>query len=643
MRKDGPSGSRATRLFNWRGWLGAWVFGAAGSTAALAQPAPHPYADLSLEELANVVITSVARRPQALAGAAASVFLITGDDLRRSGALTLPEALRLAPTLQIAALNAHEYAITTRGFTSNIANKLLVMIDGRTVYSPLFSGVFWEAQDLLIDDIDRIEVISGPGGATWGTNAVNGVINIVTRSASETQGVLAKAAAGNREHSAEARYGFALGSSSHVRVYAKTFGHDETRLPAGGGASDGWRRSQAGFRADWASATDTYTLQGEAYRGKTDDRPQFGAIKLSGANLLGRWSRRLAQDADFDVQAYYDSADRTDNLLLQERAQLVDIEAKGRFVSGSHRFLVGAGYRRAKDRSDPGVFFAFVPPAKNESWTSVFAQDEVQLARDLHLTLGARLERNPYTGWEVLPSARLGWSVTPQHLLWTSLSRAVRSPARLDREIVFPTQPPYVIAGGPGFESEIATTAELGYRGQPTSRFSWSATAFATDYRKLRSAQIDPQGVIFIANGIEGQVRGLEATVQWQVLGPWRLRAGLVLLDQDLRLAAGSNDPTGPSNLGNDPKHQWSLRSSHNIGERIEFEAALRRIGALPQPSVPAYTAVDLRLMWRVRDGVDVSLVARNAFDPGHVEYRAGTPTSEIPRSVLLGVRWLLP
>ena len=642
MRMDTEGAPVIARESGWRGRVAAALLVAAGTGGALAQPA-HPYADLSLEELANVVITSVARRPQALAGAAASIYLITGDDLRRSGALTLPEALRLAPTLQVAALNGHEYAITTRGFTSNIANKLLVMVDGRTVYSPLFSGVFWEAQDLLIDDIERIEVISGPGGATWGTNAVNGVINIVTRAAGDTQGVLAKATAGDRERSVAARYGFALGTSSHVRVYAKSYGRDDTRLDSGASAFDGWQRSQAGFRADWALPADTYTLQGDVYHGGSDERPQFGALKLSGGNLLGRWSRRLGEGADFDLQAYYDRAERTDNLLLQERAQLIDVEAKGRFISGSHRFLIGAGYRRAKDRSDPGVFFAFVPRDKNETWTSVFAQDEVEIAKDLQLTLGARLERNPYTGWEALPSARLGWSVTPEHLVWTSLSRAVRSPARLDREIVFPTQPPYLIAGGPNFESEIATTAELGYRGQPTSRLSWSATVFTTDYRKLRSAQLDAQGVISISNGIEGRVRGLEATAQWQVLRPWRLRAGLVLLDQDLRLAAGSNDPTGPSNLGNDPKHQWSLRSSHNIGERIEFEAALRRVGALPQPAVPAYTAVDLRLLWRVREGVDLSVLARNAFDPGHFEYRSGTPSSEIPRSVVVGVRWVLP
>ncbi len=623
--------------------IGAPLLAACFGAAANAQPVPHSYADLSLEELANVVITSVSRRPQPLAGAAASIYVISAEDLRRSGVATLPEALRLAPSLQVAALNGRDYAISTRGFTSNIANKLLVMIDGRTVYSPLFSGVFWDEQDLVIDDIARIEVISGPGGATWGTNAVNGVINIITKDAAQTQGVLAKGGIGNRERIAAVRYGFAPGETSHVRIYAKTFSRDETRLVDGSGAADGWNRTQAGFRADFGTGADTYTLQGDAYHGSSDARPVFGAVNLKGSNLLARWSHRIDERADFDVQAYVDRVDRMDNFLLQERARLYDVEGKGRLVAGPHRWLVGANARRGTDVSDPGNYFAFVPPEKTQTWYSVFAQDEIQLAPTLQWTLGARLEHNPYTGWEALPSTKLAWSVTPQDLLWGGLSRAVRSPARLDREIVYPTQPPYLIAGGPNFRSELATTAELGYRGQPSSRFSWAATGFVTDYRRLRSAQVDANGVIEIENGIEGRVRGIEANAQWQVLRSWRLAFGIVLLDKKLGLAAGSNDPIGASRLGDDPRHQWTLRSSHNLGERVTFEAGVRHVGSLPQPAVAAYTAVDLRLVWRVDPRLDISVGARNAFDPAHVEYRADPYTSEIPRSVLVGLRWQLP
>jgi iron complex outermembrane receptor protein len=605
-----------------------------------AEPSQKGYADLSLEELATVLITTVSRRPQAIAGAPAAVFVITGDDLRRSGASTLAEGLRLAPMLQVAQLNARDHAISTRGFGSVIANKLLVMIDGRTVYSPLFSGVFWDAQDLILEDIEQIEVVSGAGGATWGTNAVNGVINILTRKAGDTQGVLAKVGAGSEDRTLVARYGFAPGERSHMRIYAKALERSDTQLVGGGSAEDGWRRSQAGFRGDWASGADVYTLQGDAYHGKSETRPIFGAVTLSGANLLARWSRRVDDSTDFDLQTYYDRTERVDNFLLQERAQLFDLEAKGRHVAGVHRWLVGGNYRHGRDAFDPGVYFAFVPPRVSQSWYSLFAQDELRVASNLQLTLGLRFEHNPYTAWESLPSARLGWSATPQDLFWTSVSRAVRSPARLDREIVFPTAPPYVIAGGPQFRSELATTVELGYRGQPSGRFSWAATAFVTDYRRLRSAQLDAQGVITIENGIEGRVHGLQADAQWQVDRDWRLRGGFALLNKHLGLVAGSNDPTGPSNLGDDPRAQWSLRSSHRIGERVEVEGAVRHVGSLPQPAVASYTALDLRIGWRVANGVDLSLTGRNLFDPGHVEYRQDPYTSEIPRSIVLGLRW---
>jgi iron complex outermembrane recepter protein len=613
--------------------------------AAAAQPAAsRAYADLSLEELTNVVVTSVSRRPESLADAAASVHVLTGDDLRRAGVTTLPEALRLVPTLQVAALNASQYSITARGFGSSIANKLLVMIDGRTIYSPLFSGVFWEAQDVLVDDVDQIEVVSGPGGAAWGTNAVNGVINIITRRAADTQGSVGKLSVGDTERSAAVRYGFALGETSHARVFAKRVRRDEYKLADGGGdAGDGWERTHVGFRSDSTFGSDTYTLQGDAYRSHSEDRPEFGAIRLSGFNLLGRWTRQLGERADVEVQAYLDRSNRVDRFVLQERANLVDIEAKGRLQAGAHRWVFGAGYRRGRDRSEPGVYFAFVPAGRTEQWLSVFAQDQIRLAPSVELNLGARMERNPYTGWEALPSAKLAWSVTPRDLIWGGISRAVRSPARLDREIVFPAEAPYLLAGGPNFQSEVANVVELGYRGQWTSALTWDATAFLHDYRRLRSLQTDSAGVARIENRIRGQVRGIEASAQWQAARDWRLRGGLVLLGKRLRTTDGSNDPNGPSGLGNDPEYQWSLRSSHRIGEVGEVEAAVRRVGALPRPRVEAYTAVDLRAAWHVTRTLDLSLMVRNAFDPGHVEYRSDPYTTEIPRSVLLALRWQMP
>ena len=358
-----------SRQANFRPAALAALFDVAGATSAFAQPlAPHPYADLSLEELANVVITSVARRPQALAAAAASVYLITGDDLRRSGVLTLPEALRLAPTLQVASTQCHEYAITARGFASNIANKLLVMIDGRTVYSPLFSGVFWDAQDLVIDDIDRIEVISGPGGATWGTNAVNGVINIVTRSAADTQGVLAKAGAGNQERSVAARYGFALGAAGHARAYAKHYAQDASnarrtaeRRPTHGNARRPASASTGARRPAATHCRATSTAAGD------DDRPMFGALKIVGRQCARALVAAPRRRGRFRRPGLLRPHRPDRQLPAAGAAQLFDLEARGRFVTGAHRWLIGAGYRHAKDHSDPGVYFAFVPPIAR--WT----------------------------------------------------------------------------------------------------------------------------------------------------------------------------------------------------------------------------------------------------------------------------------
>lgn len=616
------------------------------SSMAPAQPAGGLHhvaladlADLSLEELGNIVVESVSRRSQPLLKAPASIYVITGDEIRRFGATTLPEALRLAPNLQVAALDARQYAISARGFNTNIANKLLVMVDGRTIYSPLFSGVFWDAQDFVAADIDRIEVVSGPAGATWGTNAVNGVINVVTRSSADSLGPHASATLGNLEKTAVARRGFTLAEGATVRAHVKAFERGPTQLRAGGDANDAARGTFSGLRADWSGGADAAMLSAGLYRGKTDERPLYGAVKLSGAHLLGRWSRRLSEASDVDVQLYYDRSDRTDRFLLQEEAQIFDAELKYRHAVGRHRWLAGAGYRQARDRSAPGLLFAFLPPERRQKWYSVFVQDELALRDGLGLTLGTRFERNPYSGWETLPSVRLAYAPKDNALVWAALSRAVRSPARLDREIFTPAQPPFIVSGGPNFTSERANVAELGYRAQLAGNASWSVTAFVQDYDRLRSAQV-MGGTVFIDNRIEGQVRGIEAWGSWQPRTHWRLKAGLLWLDHGLRLKPGSNDPVGPSNLGNDPRLQWSLRSLHSLDARTDLAIAIRRVGRLPRPEVPAYTATDLLLHWRARPGLQLSFGIRNAFDRRHVEYDSGASTGEIPRSAFVALSY---
>ncbi|HEY0879107.1 MAG TPA: TonB-dependent receptor [Zeimonas sp.] len=608
---------------------------ASGST----QPVERSLVQFSLEELRDVVVVSVSRRPQSLLRTPSSVYVIPGEAIRRMGITTLPEALRLAPTLQVAALDARQYAISARGFNSNIANKLLVMVDGRTIYSPLFSGVFWDAQDFVAADVERIEVITGPAGATWGTNAVNGVVNVVTKPAAETQGLSFSTTMGNEQRSSVARYGWRLGPAASARLHVKTFRHEPTLLRAGGDFGDAMHGNMAGFRADWLQGDSTWRVSAGVYDAETDSRPVFGPVRTSGAHLLARWLRRIGNATEFDMRGYVDHSEREDRFLLQDDATLYDIDAKLRHVAARHRWLAGVQYRQGRDTAEPGLVFAFLPPEQSHAWYSAFVQDEVALSRALALTLGLRFEHNPYTGWESLPSVRLAYTLANRALVWGALSRAVRSPARLDREIFTPPQPPFVVAGGPTFRSEVANVAEIGYRAQSGPNVSWSVSAFVHDYERLRSAQI-VSGTVRIDNRIEGDVRGLEGWANWQPAPTWRLSAGFLLLDKNLRLSPGSNDPIGPSSLGNDPRWQWSLRSAHSLGEQVDLLLALRRVGALPRPHVPPYTAADLQLNWNVRRDLQVSLGVRNAFDARHVEFDSGTFTGEIPRSVLLSLTW---
>ena len=601
-------------------------------------------AGLSLEELANITITSVSGRAEPLSEAAASIFVITSEEIRRSGVTTLPEALRLAPNLQVARLDTGQYAVTARGFNNAIGNKLLVLIDGRTIYASFFSGVLWDQQDILLDDVERIEVISGPGGTLWGTNAVNGVINVVSRSSANTQGPLLSASAGDQEMNAAFRYGLELGDGDHLRVFAKRSLLENTANSAGAGQPDGWRRTAAGFRADWTRAVDNFMLEGNVSEGESDDRSAatglpIGALKVSEANILGQWARRFASGSDVRLQAYWSHFRRDDGLLYRPRENVVDIDFRNSLPLGGHRVLWGAGYRRTSDDLQPGLFFGFVPQKSSLDWANVFAQDEVKMSESLQLTLGTRIEHNDFTGTEVLPSARLAWKASADGLWWAAASRAVRAPARLDRSIVLPPNPPYIIAGGPDFVSEVANVFELGYRGQPLSGLTVSVTGFYEIWDKLRSGQLPPDA--HVQNMIDGNTSGVEAWGTWQVQPWWRLSGGFTTLHKDLRLKAGSADPVGPSNLGNDPNYQWQVRSAFDLPHAQELDMMVRRVAALPEPAVPAYTAVDARYGWRPRRDLEVSVVARNLFDAGHPEFNAAPGRSEIGRSILLQLKWL--
>jgi iron complex outermembrane receptor protein len=635
----------ATNVHHTRRWATLLVF--FGTLIAMSPDPvtanPLDLGSLSLEELMEVQITSVSKRPESLGSAPASVFVLTSEDLRRSGVSTIPEALRLAPNLQVARTSSSLYAISARGFNNAVGNKLLVLIDGRTIYTPLFSGVFWDQHDLLLEDVDRIEVISGPGATLWGANAVNGVINIVTRSAKDTHGGLVAGGYGDEERSAAGRFGIGRGGG-HVRAFGKHVRAERTKADDGTDVRDEWQHTHAGLRVDLDGHLGDLLVSVGAYTGESEHRGFVGPfeitpVEVEGWHVLSRWTKPLRGGSEVRLQAYYDHTKRDEIVLFRPEADIVDIELQHSIPFGSHHLLLGAGQRFATDKVEPGILLVFIPESRDLDWTNVFIQDEFQLTERLGVTAGVRFERNDYTDWEYLPSGRLACTLADNHFLWSSATRAIRAPSRLDREVFYPGTPPYIVIGGPDFESEIAKVFELGYRGSLHSRLSLSATGFLHDWDKLRSGTNVP---VEIENKIFGQVYGVEAWSQCQVADWWRLSAGGMLLREELALQAGSTDPVGTANpnLRNDPKHQWIARSSLDLPLQAELDVFLRGVGELSHPVVDAYTAVDARVGHSPVDGLEISLIGRNLFDERHVEFGAAPSRSVIERSFLARAVW---
>jgi iron complex outermembrane receptor protein len=498
-------------------------------------------------------------------------------------------------------------------------------VDGRSVYSPLFSGVFWEAQDVVLADVERIEVISGPGGTIWGTNAVNGVINIITRSAADTQGSLAQVHAGNRYAGAVLRHGKRLSNGAFVRVYGK---RDEAGAAAGEslvGEGGGVGRRQAGFRLDWDGADQNLSVSGDlhagALRASREARTDF-----SGANLGLRFDARLAGDAALRLQAWVNQERRRQPGAGRHELDTVDLEAQvATRLGGRHALTWGGGYRHARDGFENGPILQFAPSARRLRWANLFAQDEVDITPALRATAGLRLEHNDYTGTELLPSLRLAWDHAPGAMLWAAASRTVRAPARIDRDLrlVDPASngQRYLVAGGPDMQSETARVLELGYRAQPTTALSYAATLFVSDYDRLRTLEPQAGGAVFRNLG-KGKARGLEAWGSWQAMRGWRLSAGAVLQDIDTGALPASADASAHAGLAtNDPRSYWMLRSSHELGAGLAADLLLRRVARLPQPAVPGYHELDVRIAWQARPGVELALTGRNLLHARHPEF----------------------
>ena len=615
---------------------------------------------LSVEQLMQINVTSVSRQPEKLSEAASAIQVITNDEIRRSGATSIPEALRLAPNLEVAQVGAHQWAITARGFNSTTANKLLVLVDGRSVYTPLFSGAFWDIQDVLLEDIERIEVISGPGGAVWGANAVNGVINIITRSARDTRGLYAEAGGGSTPNGfGAARYGGEMGAHTSFRAYGQLFDRGNEVFTNGDDAADSWRMGQGGLRFDAQPSTrDALMVKGDAYGG--NERVTTGGTSTAGGGSIAtRWSRTISPTSDASLQLYYDHTQLSNpepasqfspSGTLKDRLDTYDLDLEHRFALGTrNRAVWGLGYRFTHDVVDNSPSLGFSPQRLDHSLVSAFAQDEISLLQSLYLTLGTKVEHNDYTGFEVEPTVRLRWSFAPTQMVWGAVSRAVRTPSRVERDIAEPSQPPMILAGNSDFESEILVAYELGYRVNVSSRFSASAAAFYNRYDDLRSLSFTPATIIplFFANNLAGETHGLELSATVQATSWWRLRAGMDLLKERLHVIAGEMDINHALNETADPERQFSLQSSFDLPHHLELDINPRSVDKLYNNNlgavgtVPGYTEMDVRLGWQMRQQLGFSVAGRNLLHDHHVEFGVPDPTrEEIRRAVYAKVTW---
>lgn len=589
---------------------------------------------LSIEELGSIKVTSISKRPEPLSDAAASVYVITAEDIRRSGATSLPEALRLAPNLEVARLNTAGYAVTARGFNSpESANKLQVMIDGRSVYSPVASTVFWEAVNVPLSEIERIEVVSGPGGTLWGANAVNGVVNVITRSAKDSQGGFAEIGAGSGERNGTLRYGVTAGGEGGnaqmaLRGYLTGFDRRSSHaVTPGDRTTDAFDGSQAGFRLDGTAAggAASYTLQGDLYRNHTD----WLDTTLHGGNLLGRWTYKLNGGSSVQLQAYYDQQNR-DYLVATDRLQTFDVQAQHNVALGTrHQLVWGGQYRVWRSAFRSLVAFGFPDEDATISLGSLFAQDEVTLAPKLKLTVGMKAEYNSYSGFDLLPNLRLAWKLSDAHMLWTAVSRSVRTPSRIDREL----SGAGILAPSPDFRSERLTAYEVGYRGQPTANSRVALSAFYNVYDDLRTTSLTNGGLpVMLRNEMEGSTYGVEGWGSYGLTSWWTLHAGANWLHKSLRLKPGATDLSGFQAAGQDPAYQVQLRSRTNLTPDVEFDATLRRVGRVAVSNVPAYTEADLHLGWQVTPALDLSLFGRNLLHARHLE--AYDPSNNAPRAI---------
>ena len=585
--------------------------------------------EMSFEELMNIEITLATRRENKLMEVPAAVYVLTQEDIQRSGFRTVPDLLRLVPGFEVARIDASKWAISARGFNNFFANKLLVLVDGRSAYSPVFSGVLWEVQDMLLEDIERIEVIRGPGATLWGSNAVTGVINIITKSSRETHGLYAETGGGTEEKVfGGVRFGKQLGDRFHFRVHAKYSNRDEALSGTDYPAADAWYLFNSGFRMDWnAGQNEQFTIHGNMYRGDMNQtlelpyisRPILDYVtKEYGGNILGRWKHTVSERSEMILQTYYDYVNRNDEILLGGSYYTVDIDFQHQLVlrNNRHRIIWGAGYRLTSDNIQNSELAYFDPAKDSYMLFSLFIQDEISLIdHRLHLILGSKMEHNDFTGFEFQPNIRMNWRINPNHSIWTAVSKAVRMPSRSDRDIYN-----LVARGNPSFRSEELYAFEIGDRFRPKNWIYLDGTVFYNRYHDALTIE----GTVF-GNKKEANAFGCEIGMDLVLKPWWEMRLGYSFFSLDVLPNPESIDTRRENTEGDSPRNQAFLHSFVNLPWNCDLDVVLRYVDSLTNPinSVPAYTDIDVRFAWHPTRSVEIMLAGQNLVQKSHDEFTA--------------------
>ena len=627
-----------------------------------AATATEDYLDLSLEQLLDTKVFSASKKRENLSDSPAAIYVITSEDIKRSGMTTLPDLLRMVPGVNVGKTDSNTWAVSIRGFQNALANKLLVMIDGRTVYNPFFAGTFWEVQDVPLEDIMRIEVIRGPGGALWGANAVNGVINILTKSAKDTQGTLLSGGYGNYERGfATARYGGEINKNMWYRAYAKHFNRDNSHALDGddNNAHDAWDSYRTGFRVDVGEMDSVVRgiVSGSLYRVNTDEiNPDYSftppflteteeQATSEGAHLLGLW-RKTYEDGDIlKFQTYLDYSSR-DQILFQDDRYMFDFEGQYNFPQqGMHAVVLGINYRLTKDNIGGSNLVGFNPASRTDSLFAAFIQDKITLDPDLHLTLGSKFEHNNYTGFEIQPNAKLMWTPDEQQSIWAGVSRAVRTPSRIERDLNITNVRGLFngvlaeaeLLSNPDFKSEELTAYEIGYRNQITPAFAIDSTLFYNDYINLATNDLGPISVV--NNGVDpihlylplrsvnqgaAEVYGFEIASTWTVNPDWKLSAGYSYQEMFTHapLLAGNRQE---GDEDGSPEQQINFRSYWNVNDSWTLDTMAYFVDQIPTNDVDPYMRLDLNLGWQMMDGVRFNLVGQDILDDAHHEFGSET------------------